>query len=261
MQPTVNQIIEAQDQIAPKVDPVLEVLETKEVGQRLMRLSGYGYYPVQQFQDAFERMTPERAFAIYVLAQALDDIEPVDVRPPSNFGPASITRLFAAQDKARRNRIRRLQQIEAVIRRDVKTFLVKYRQTLKQHGGLQARDKNCNSNSAHQKGKTWRQVFERKRDMFNAEAENRDPVNASLQWFLTERGMVEFWCHMADVSVERCYLAVERRLLSLGRCSIALRAIIKELRKGRTWDYEIELNPLNRYENRAWQHWIDQPST
>lgn len=250
-----NEIIAAQDQVTPKAESPLEMLDPKQVQTRLLHLSGYQYHPTYYFNDAFEDMSAERAFALMVLASALDDIEPIDIKPPLNLSPAQITQLFAAQDKSRRKRIERQRKIEDAIRQDGRDLLRKYRQELKERGGLKARSAKAQrgGGSTHLQGKSVRQKWDRKLRKFNAEAENRDACNASLKWFCEERGMVEFWCHLADVGLERLYLAVDRRLALIGRCSIELHAMLKEMRRGREWKHEIEINPMSRYENRAWQ--------
>lgn len=105
-----------------------------------------------------------------------------------------------------------------------------------------------------------RYTYKKKWESYLKKCEDEDLTNSAIQWFVGEQGMVRFWCHLADVNVERCYLAAERRLLALGRCSPALHKITTELRAGREWKYEIELNPLHRYENRAWQAFFNEPS-
>lgn len=67
---SVKEIIEKDSTIQAKGDPIFGEVSAKEVSSQLLRLSGYGYYPYWQFQDAFEDMSAERTFALFVLAGA-----------------------------------------------------------------------------------------------------------------------------------------------------------------------------------------------
>jgi hypothetical protein len=236
---SVKEIIENDTKIVAKGDPIFGEVDAKQVSSQLLRLSGYGYYPYWQFQDAFEDMSAERTFALFVLASALDDIDPLDTRPPPNWTHSQIAALFRAQDKQRTRRILRLQEIEARHLSERRALLAEYRHRLKRtNPGTKDRVKA-------------KYVYRRKWDAFLRRVEDEDLTNAAVDWFVQEEGMVRFWCDLADVNVERCYLAAERRLLALGRCSLALHTMTTRLRAGREWKYQIELNPMVRYENRA----------
>lgn len=259
---SVKQIIEDDGKIEAKGDPVFGELDAKQVSSRLLRLSGYGYYPYWQFQDAFEDLGTERVFALLVLASALDDIDPIDTKPPMGWHPAQIAALFRAQDKQRTRRILRLQEIEARHLAEGRAIVREFREAMR----LRRRAEENKTIKATYGGNSdthtivkIRYRYKKKLESFKARVEDEDLTNAAIDWFVREQGMVKFWCHMADVNVERCYLAAERRLLALGRCSPALHKITTELRAGREWKYEIELNPLNRYENRAWQAFFNEP--
>lgn len=244
---SVKEIIENDSKIAAKGDPIFGEVDAKQVSSQLLRLSGYGYYPYWQFQDAFEDMGTERAFALYVIASALDDIDPLDTRPPVGWHPSQIAALFRAQDKQRTRRILRQQEIEARHRNEWQRRVREYRAAMR---GTRPGTKR----RAH-----VRYVLRKQWETFLRRIEDGDLTNAAVSWFCNERDMVRFWCHMADVNLERVYMAAERRLLALGRCSPGLHRITTELRAGREWRYEVELNPLHRYENRAWQAFFNEP--
>lgn len=245
---SVKEIIENDGKFAASGDPILGEIDPKQATSSLLRLSGYGYYPYWQFQDAFEDMSTERMFALFVLASALDDIDPLDTKPPPDWHPSKIAALFRAQDRERIRRIVRQQKLEADHRAEGRSILSEYHSRMRALG--------ISATAARAK---VRYVCRRKWQTFLRRVEDKDLTNTSLKWFVTDRKMVEFWCHMADVNLERCYLAAERRLLSLGRCSPELRKIVTALRGGREWKYEIEMNPLHRYENRAWQALFNEP--
>jgi hypothetical protein len=259
---SVKEIIENDSKIAAKGDPIFGEVDAKQVSSQLLRLSGYGYYPYWQFQDAFEDMGTERAFALYVIASALDDIDPLDTRPPVGWHPSQIAALFRAQDKQRTKRILRLQEIEARHVAEGRALIREYRSLLKEWKRAKA-DRSFVATFKHNPStrtiERIRYTYKRRLGSFLKKVEDEDLTNAAVRWFCNERDMVRFWCHMADVNLERVYMAAERRLLALGRCSPELHRITTELRAGREWRYEVELNPLHRYENRAWQALFNEP--
>jgi hypothetical protein len=260
--PSVKDIIENDSKIEAKGDPIFGDLDAKQVSSRLLRLSGYGYYPYWQFQDAFEDLGTERVFALLVLASALDDIDPIDTKPPLGWHPSQIAALFRAQDKQRTRRILKLQKIESKHLAEGRALVREYRTKLKEWHRAK-RERTFVATFKHNRStrtiERIRYAYKKRLDSFRKRVEDEDLTNAAIDWFVNEQGMVRFWCHMADVNIERCYLAAERRLLALGRCSPTLHRITTELRAGREWKYEIELNPLHRYENRAWQAFFNEP--
>ncbi|HEX2879857.1 MAG TPA: hypothetical protein VHO25_10035, partial [Polyangiaceae bacterium] len=163
-------------------------------------------------------------------------------------------------DRQRTRRILRQQEIESRHLAEGRALIREYRAKLKEQRWAEANGQ-IGKIYASPKLNTKEQIryrYKKKLEALLKKIEAEDLTNTSLKWFVSDRSMVAFWRHMADVNLERCYLAAERRLLSLGRCSPDLHKIVTELRAGREWKYEIELNPLHRYENRAWQAFFNE---
>lgn len=230
----------------------IDAMRADSVASNVVQLSGYGYYPLYEFQEAFEQIGADRLFALYVLAKALDDIESLDAYAPPDMSSAKLTTFFIQQDKLREKRIEKLRAVEEKHRREGRELLAEYRRALRESGGSASAMKQTRrgvhsgrhregTKSKFEKG-SLRYKYDLRLQSFKARMEEENPHEAALNWFTDDQGMVAFWCHLADVGVERCYAAVERRLELIGRGSPKIHAMLKEMRKAKAEPLPMDLS-------------------
>lgn len=227
------------DEFAAPVLAEVAAMDNESIGKELLRLGGVDFYAVPVYQDAFECMTPERLLGLYVLAQTLNDIEPLDDELSGhNLGGMKRDAYLRAR---REHRIAHHQKVEQELRMEGREILSQYRKL--RRAPAAKREGNTNTK--------LRGLYERKVARFKARREDLDTCNTALEYVLRDRADIRLWCDVADVNVERFYRAVERRLLLKGRCSIELRGLLEEFRQGKDRSGPTRKDMLARYELRA----------
>jgi hypothetical protein len=165
----------------------------------------------------------EKEVALQVLVRCLDDIEPLWEKPPRASGVV-LNQLVERFISTRARRIAKHQAIEEALRKDGVRILREYAAKLR---GLRAVPRG---GWAESRRKQLRRMFEKRVESHRKAVETLDELNTALDWVLSSRAEVEFWCSCAGVEPQRFYEAVERRLLLKGRCSIGLKAILDSMR-------------------------------
>lgn len=210
-----------------------EGLDVKSIVAQILTLSGHKYRPITEFRDILEIWTPERAFATYVLAQALKDIEPLAAEVPDNIlgSPKRLTSWFEHEKRQRTKRIVVQQFREQEFRHQELELGRNYRHDLRIcYAGIKA--KRVRKFQLIRQEPQFRRLQNRYRKLYSTlnTRKESDTIGAAIRWFENERAAVRMWCDLACVDLLRCYIGVQRRLALIGRCSIPIQKIIKQLR-------------------------------
>lgn len=245
--------IQAKETISqPAVDfssQLAESFDHKGIIKQLTALGGCSYMP--QLVDMW---TPERAFALYVIAQALSDIDPLDPQIPLEIygSPKRLTDFFNRLEERRKQRVIAQQETEEQLRLEGVAIVCDYRSNLR--SSFKARNVKFSKTLRKWKtGREYRRLHQEYHSKFYRHIASRDEIdrtNFALRWFEEDQSAVALWCDLADIDLSRCYRAVERRLLRLERCSIKIHQIITSLSRKPRHEKEIR---TAKSEDENWQ--------